>query len=113
MQGHVLSVLISFALILIPGAVFCAAARRLWLSQSRNAVLYWLVGGFAFAGAAGAARTGLAGAQVDAGGLVVALVSLPLWLMVRHATMRSLSTYRLNGPIFTSVRRGGGASTAR
>lgn len=108
MQSHVLAVLASFALILIPGAVFCAAARRLWMSRSRNAVLYWLVGGFAFAGAAGAARTGLAGAQVDAGALVMAAASLPLWLMVRRATMRTASAYRLDGPVFTSVRRGGG-----
>jgi hypothetical protein len=113
MQSHVLSVVLSLALLLIPGGVFLCAARRLWLSQSRNAFLYWLVGGFAFAGAAGAAQTGLAGVQIDAGGLVVALASLPLWLTVRFATVRTQATYRLTGPIFTSVRRGGGGARRR
>jgi hypothetical protein len=97
---------LSLALLLIPGTVFCLAARRLFLSRSRNAVLYWLVGGFAFAGASGAFQTGLAGAQVDAGGMVMALASLPLWLLVRIATARTAAAYGAERLVFTSVRRG-------
>jgi hypothetical protein len=69
-------------------------------------VLYWLVGGFAFAGGAGAVQTGLAGAQVDAGGMVVAMASLPLWLLVRVVTARGAAAYGAERPVFTSVRRG-------
>ena len=108
MQSHVLTVVLSLALVLVPGAVFWLAARRLWLSRSRNALLYWLAGGFAFAGAAGAVQTGLAGAQIDAGGMVLALACLPVWLLVRLATARrGPPAYGAAAPIFTSVRRGG------
>jgi hypothetical protein len=97
---------LSLALLLIPGTVFCLAARRLMLSRSRNVILFWLTGGFAFAGAAGALQTGLAGAQIDAGGMVLALASLPLWLLVRFATVRAAAAYGAGQPVFTSVRRG-------
>lgn len=106
MLSHVLAASLSLALLLVPGIVFCLAARRLLLSRSWNAVLYWLVGGFAFAGAAGALQTGLAGAQVDAGGMAVALASLPLWLLVRIATARTAAAYGAGQLVFTSVRRG-------
>jgi hypothetical protein len=86
--------------------VFLLAARRLRLSRSRNALLYWLAGGFAFAGGAGAVRTGLMGAQVDAGGMVIALASLPLWLLVRAMTARGAHAYGAERPVFTSIRRG-------
>jgi hypothetical protein len=106
MLSQALAASVALALLLIPGGVFLCAARRLTMSRSRNAVLYWLVGGFAFAGAAGAAQTGLAGAQVDAGGMVVALASLPLWLLVREVTARTAAAYGAERPVFTSVRRG-------
>jgi hypothetical protein len=107
MTSHILATCLSLVLVLVPGAVFCMAARRLRMSRSRNAALYWLTGGFAFAGAAGAAQTGLAGAQMDAGGMVMAAASLPLWLLVRVVTARARSPYAPGGPIFTSVRRDG------
>jgi hypothetical protein len=106
MLSHALAASLSLALLLIPGTVFCLAARRLMMSRSRNAILYWLTGGFAFAGAAGALQTGLAGAQVDAGGMVMALASLPLWLLVRIATTRTAAVYGAERFVFTSVRRG-------
>jgi hypothetical protein len=106
MLSQILAASLSLSLLLIPGAVFLCAARRLMMSRSRNVLLYWLAGGFAFAGAAGAVQTGLAGAQVDAGGMVVALASLPLWLLVRVATVRGGTGYRAERPVFTSVRRG-------
>jgi hypothetical protein len=107
MQPLVLAACLSLATVVIPAAVFCLAARRLWRSRSRNAVLYWLVGGYAFAGFSGALRTGLLGGQVDAGGMVVALASLPLWVVARAVAGRS-RTYGLplrDGPVFTSARR--------
>ena len=108
MLSHVLSACLSLALVLVPGAVFCLAARRLWMSRSRNGVLYWLAGGFAFAGMSGAAQTELAGAQIDAGGIVLALASLPVWLLVRLATgRRGPPAYGAAAPVFASVRRGG------
>jgi hypothetical protein len=106
MFTQALAAFLALALVLIPGGVFALAARRLMMSRSRNAVLYWLVGGFAFAGGAGAVQTGLAGAQVDAGGMVVALASLPLWLLVRHTTARTAAAYGAERPVFSSVRRG-------
>ena len=107
MTPHLLAACLSLALVLIPGAVFCAAARRLRMSRSRNAWLYWFAGGFAFAGAAGAAQTGLAGAQMDAGGIVMAAASLPLWLLVRAVTARPRAPHAPEGPVFSSVRRAG------
>jgi hypothetical protein len=106
MLSQTLAASLSLALLLVPGTVFGLAARRLLKSRSRNAVLYWLTGGFAFAGAAGALQTGLAGAQMDAGGMVVALTSLPLWLLVRITTARTAATYGAERAVFTSVRRG-------
>jgi hypothetical protein len=95
------------ALVLVPGAVFCLAARRLFLSRGPHAVLYHLAGAFAFAGAAGAAWPGPGGA-VDAGGTALALASLPLWLAVRAVTARGRrAPSLLKGPIFASVRRAG------
>jgi hypothetical protein len=107
MTLHLLAAGLSLALVLIPGAVFCAAARRLRMSRSRNGLLYWIAGAFAFAGAAGAAQTGLSGAQMDAGGMVMAAASLPLWLLVRAVTTRPHSPHAPKGPVFTSVRRAG------
>jgi hypothetical protein len=106
MFSQALAASLTLALVLIPGGVFALAARRLTMSRSRNVVLYWLVGGFAFAGGAGALQTGLAGAQADAGGMVVALASLPLWLLVRMVTARSATAYGAERPVFSSVRRG-------
>lgn len=119
MLSHVLSSCLSLALVLIPGAVFCLAARRLWMSRSRNGVLYWLVGGYAFAGMSGALGTGAMGAQVDAGGAVVALASVPLWLLVRIVAARAQAygSRPAEGPVFASVRgaraRGGLREAAR
>jgi hypothetical protein len=119
MLTHVVSSCLSLALVLIPGAVFGLAARRLWLSRSRNGVLYWLVGGYAFAGMSGAMGTGVMGAQVDAGGAVVALASVPLWLLVRTVAMRAQAygARPVEGPVFASVRgpgaRGGLREGAR
>lgn len=108
MYSLVLAALLAPALALTALAVGCLAARRLWLSRSRNALLYWLVSGVAFAGALGALRTGIAGAQVDAGGMAMAAVSLPLWLLVRLATARGpRAGYAPDRPVFASVRRGG------
>lgn len=106
MLSHVLAASLSLALVLIPGAVFCLAARRLWMSRSRNGLLYWLVGGYAFAGVSGALGSGALGAQVDAGGAVVALASLPLWLLVRVVAARApvYGARPGEGPVFTSVR---------
>ena len=104
MTSHLLAACLTLALVGIPGAVFLLAARRLWRSRSRNALLYWLAGGFAFAGAAGAAQTGLAGAQIDAGGMVVAATSLPLWLLVRSIAAPAPAPHAPEGPVFTSVR---------
>jgi hypothetical protein len=106
MLSHVLAASLSLALVLVPGTVFCLATRRLLMSRSRNAILYWLAGGFAFAGATGALQTGFAGAQMDAGGMVLALASLPLWLLVRIATARTATAYGAEQIVFTSVRRG-------
>ncbi|MCU0854613.1 MAG: hypothetical protein MUF63_06830 [Rhodobacteraceae bacterium] len=106
MTSLALHSVLSLALVLLPGAVFVLAARRLVMSRSRNAVLYWLAGGFAFAGGAGAFQTGLMGVQVDAGGMVIALASLPLWLLVRIATARTAAAYGAERLVFTSVRRG-------
>jgi hypothetical protein len=116
MLSQTLAVSLALTLLFVPGAVFCLAARRLLMSRSRNAVLYWLVGGFAFAGAAGALGTGLAGQQVDAGGMVVALASLPLWLIVRLAAVRAGTPCGAKAFVFTSVRgglqnRAGGATS--
>jgi hypothetical protein len=105
MFTQALAAFLTLALVLIPGAVFVLAARRLMMSRSRNVVLYWLVGGFAFAGGAGAAQTGLAGAQLDAGGMVLALACLPLWLLVRVVTARTAAAYGVARPVFISVRR--------
>jgi hypothetical protein len=97
--------LLPVALVLVPGAVFCLAARRLFLSRGPHAVLYHLAGAFAFAGAAGAAWPG-PGGTVDAGAAVLALASLPLWLAVRAVAARGRAGL-LRGPIFASVRRAG------
>lgn len=115
MQDLALAATLSLAVIAIPAGVFCLAARRLWRSRSRNAVLYWLVGGYAFAGVSGALRTELLGGQVDAGGMVLALASLPLWIVARAVAGRS-RTYGTpvpGGPVFTSARRGGLRGDAR
>ena len=93
------------ALILVPSAVFCLAARRLFLSRGQNALLYHLAGAFAFAGAAGAAWQG-AGGTVGADATALALASLPLWLAVRAVAVRGRAGL-LRGPIFASVRRAG------
>jgi hypothetical protein len=106
MLSQTLAASLSLALLLTPGTVFCLATRRLLMSRSRNAILYWLTGGFAFAGTAGALQTGLAGAQMDAGGMVMAGASLPLWLLVRIATARTAAAYGAERLVFTSVRRG-------
>ena len=95
-----------FALVLVSGAVFCLAARRLFLSRGSNALLYHLAGAFAFAGAAGAAWPG-AGGTADADGTLLALASLPLWLAVRAVTARGRAPRLRTGPIFASVRRAG------
>ncbi len=97
--------LLPVALVLVPGAVFCLAARRLLLSRGQNALLYHLAGAVAFAGAAGAAWPG-AGGTVGAGATALALASLPLWLAVRAVTARGRAGL-LRGPIFASVRRAG------
>jgi hypothetical protein len=97
---------IPFALVLVPGAVFCLAARRLFLSRGPNALLYHLAGAFAFAGTAGAAWPGPGGAA-DAGAAALALASLPLWLAVRAVTARGHAPGLRSGPIFASVRRAG------
>ena len=96
---------LTFALVVVPGAVFCLAARRLVLSRGPNALLYHLAGAFAFAGAAGAAWQGTGG-TIGAGATILALASLPLWLAVRAVTARGRAGLRA-GPIFASVRRAG------
>lgn len=107
MTGHLLATALSLALVLVPGLVFCLAARRLRMSRSRNAWLYRLAGGFAFAGTAGAAQTGLMGTPADAGGMVMAAASLPLWLLVRAVAEQSRAPGAPPGPVFASVRRAG------
>jgi hypothetical protein len=104
MSSLVLAALLVPVLVLTALVVGCLAARRLAMSRSRNAFLYWLASGFAFAGALGAARTGIAGAQMDAAGMALAAASLPLWLLVRAVTARGARGDAPGGPVFASVR---------
>jgi hypothetical protein len=68
---------------------------------------------------AGALGTGAMGAQVDAGGVGVALAAVPLWLLVRivAAGAQARGARPAEGPVFASVRgaraRGGLREGAR
>jgi hypothetical protein len=105
MPGSVLAVLLQLGLVAVAACVVCLAARRLWLSRSANARLYRLAAAFAAAGALGSAQTGAAGAQVDAGGMVLAAASLPFWLLVRWLTAQGPRPGAAGeGPVFVSVR---------
>ncbi len=104
-----IEVLTSLATLALAGVGFGVAAvagRRLYLSRSRNTLLYAAVCGYAaITGGAAAGVVSLGGAADPAAGLL-ALGSLPLWLAARIATdrPRGYGTAPLDTPVFRSTR---------
>lgn len=83
-----ITIYLRLSILALPLFVIFASGRRLVMSTSGNAVLYALVCGFSAVAALAAMPATPLGPAVETAGTVMALASIPLWLVVREHCRR-------------------------